>query len=41
MSRSKKYVVKDSLGYIMGVFPTYQAASEYKFARGNYSWTIN
>lgn len=36
-----KYKVLDSLGNIMGNFPTYQQASTFKFARGNYNWTIS
>ena len=35
-----KYIVKDSEGSIMGRFPNYQQASTFKFAKGNYSWTI-
>ena len=35
-----KYKVYDSLGNLMRVFHSYQAASEYKFVYGNYSWTI-
>ena len=35
-----KYKVYDSLGNLMRVFYSYQAASEYKFVYGNYSWTI-
>lgn len=35
------YIVKDSLGYIMGKFKTFQQASTFKFARGNYGWSIN
>ena len=35
-----KYVVKDSQGNTMRVFATYQQASTYKFACGNYQWTI-
>lgn len=37
----KKYYVYDSLGNLMKVFPTYEQASNYKFAYGNYSWTIS
>lgn len=36
----KRFVVKDSLGNIMGRFYTYEQASTFKFARGNYGWTI-
>lgn len=39
-SFSNKYVVKDSLGNTMRVFATYQQANTYKFACGNYQWTI-
>lgn len=35
-----KYRVYDSLGNLMRVFRSYQAASEYKFTYGNYGWTI-
>ena len=35
-----KYLVLDSLGNAMGRFPTYQQASTFKFARGNYGWRI-
>lgn len=35
-----KYTVLDSLGNVMGRFPTYQQASTFKLARGNYKWTI-
>lgn len=35
-----KYKVYDSLGNLMRKFSTYQAASAYKQAYGNYSWTI-
>lgn len=34
------YIVTDSLGNIMGKFPSYKQASTFKFARGNYSWRI-
>lgn len=34
------YKVYDSLGNFMRSFPTYQQASNYKFAFGNYGWTI-
>lgn len=34
------YVVRDSLGNFMREFPNYQQASTYKFACGNYGWTI-
>ena len=35
-----KYKVYDSLGNLMRKFSTYQAASAYKQAYGNYGWTI-
>lgn len=35
-----KYIVKDSLGNTMKVFPNYKQASNYKFVNGNYQWTI-
>ena len=35
-----KYKVYDSFGNLMRVFHSYQAASEYKFVYGNYSWII-
>ena len=35
-----KYIVLDSLGNVMGKFRTYQQASTFKFARGNYNWRI-
>ena len=35
-----KYIVLDSLGNYMKLFRTYQAASTYKFAYGNYGWKI-
>lgn len=35
-----KYTVLDSLGNVMGRFHTYQQASTFKFARGNYGWRI-
>ena len=35
-----KYIVLDSLGNVMGKFHTYQQASTFKFARGNYGWSI-
>lgn len=35
------YRVYDSLGNFMRSFPTYQQASNYKFAFGNCGWTIN
>jgi hypothetical protein len=34
------YKVYDSLGNLMRKFSTYQAASAYKQAYGNYGWTI-
>lgn len=34
------YRVYDSLGNFMRSFPTYQQASTYKLAFGNYGWTI-
>lgn len=34
------YRVYDSLGNFMRSFPTYQQASNYKLAFGNYGWTI-
>lgn len=34
------YKVYDSLGNLMRVFHSYQAASVYKFTYGNYSWKI-
>ena len=34
------YKVYDSLGNLMRKFSTYQAASAYKMAYGNSSWTI-
>ena len=36
----KYYIVKDSTGHIMRIFPTYKQASTYKFAYGNYGWKI-
>ena len=35
-----KYKVYDSLGNLMRAFHSYQAASAYKQAYGNYGWTI-
>ena len=35
-----RYVVTDSLGNFMKAFNSYQAASTYKFAYGNYGWKI-
>lgn len=32
--------VKDSLGNVMKTFRSYKEASEYKFAYGNYGWSI-
>lgn len=34
------YRVYDSLGNFLRSFPTYQQASTYKLAFGNYGWTI-
>ena len=34
------YKVYDSLGNLIRKFSTYQAASAYKMAYGNYGWTI-
>lgn len=34
------YIVKDSLGNTMKVFPNYRQASTYKFAYGNQYWSI-
>lgn len=34
------YRVYDSLGNFIKSFPTYQQASNYKLAFGNYGWTI-
>lgn len=35
-----RYTVLDSLGNVVGRFPTYQQAFTFKFARGNYGWRI-
>lgn len=35
-----RYAVYDSYGNLMRVFPNYKQASTYKFAYGNYGWTI-
>lgn len=35
-----RYIVLDSLGNVMGRFHTYQQASTFKSARGNYGWRI-
>lgn len=35
-----RYIVLDSLSNVMGKFPNYQQASTFKFARGNYGWSI-
>ena len=34
------YRVYDSLGNFLRSFPTYQQASNYKLAFGNYGWVI-
>lgn len=34
------YKVYDSMGNLMRVFHTYKQANTYKFAYGNYGWTI-
>lgn len=34
------YRVYDSYGKFLKSFPTYKQASTYKFAYGNYGWTI-
>lgn len=34
------YIVYDSLGNYIRQFDTYQQASTYKLAKGNYSWQI-
>ena len=34
------YRVYDSQGNFMRSFPTYKQASTYKFAYGNYGWSI-
>lgn len=36
----KKYVVKDSLGNVMGRFCSYEQAATFKFAKGNCGWEI-
>lgn len=36
-----RYIVRDSLGNFMRSFKTYKEASTYKFAYGNYQWTIS
>ena len=35
-----RYYVYDSYGNLMRKFNTYAQASTYKFAYGNYGWTI-
>lgn len=34
------YIVLDSYGNFIKKFPTYQQASTFKFAYGNYGWVI-
>ena len=36
----RRYLVKDSLGYVLRVFDTYKGAMEFKISRGRMDWRI-
>ena len=37
----KRYIVKDSYGYFLRSFPTYEQAMTFKIINGRMDWTIN
>ncbi len=37
----RRYVVSDSLGYVMASFGTYAGAVTYRLSRGNAGWRID
>lgn len=38
--RRKKYIVVDTLGYVLRTFSTHEDAMNFKFSRGRYDWKI-